>query len=133
MKLLDTSVLVRLGNPEREATVRPYLQQHATESFITSSLVLFEFFRPPKRRQNLEDVRRWVEGVLDSVEPFTQSTALRAARINESLRSQGRELEMRDLLIAAHARELGGQFVTCDSGDFENEAVQQLLDVDVIG
>ncbi|ERH13016.1 MAG: hypothetical protein J07HB67_02047 [halophilic archaeon J07HB67] len=67
------------------------------------------------------------------VEPFTQSAAVQAARIDGSLRSQGRELAMRDLSIAAHARELGARFVTCDSGDFEDEAVRQLLDVDVIG
>jgi predicted nucleic acid-binding protein len=39
---------------------------------------------------------------------------------------------MRDLLIAAHARTLGATFGTFDKHDFENSAVQQLLDVDVI-
>jgi len=58
-------VLVRLGDPEREATVRPYRQRHGA----------------------------W------SVDRCTRS---------------------------------GTRFVTCDSGDFESEPVQQLLDVDVI-
>jgi predicted nucleic acid-binding protein len=39
---------------------------------------------------------------------------------------------MRDLLIAAYASAIDATFVTCDRGDFRNDAVQSLLDVDVI-
>lgn len=132
MRLLDTNVLAKWGNPSKQHEVVPYLQTHADEQFVTSSLVLFEFFRPAKRRDNSQRVHAWVGSVLDGVEPFTGSAGLKAASIEASLQRQEATLRMRDLLIASHARDLEATFVTCDSGDFENEIVQQLLDVDVI-
>lgn len=132
MRLLDTNVLAKWGNPAEQDEVVPYLQAHAGEQFVTSSLVLFEFFRPAKRRTNSRQVRSWLGKVLDGVEPFDESASLRAASVEADLRNHDETLRMRDLLIASHARELGATFVTCDEGDFENRRVQQLLDVDVV-
>lgn len=132
MRLLDTSVLVKWGDPTASEEVVPYLKEHADDQFVTSSLVLFEFFRPAKRRDNSQQVRAWLGRVLDGVEPFAEGAALTAADLESSLADHDRSLGMRDLLIAAHARELGATFVTYDRGDFRNRAVQQLLDVDVI-
>jgi len=110
----------------------PYLQGHADERFVTSTLVLFEFFRPAKRRENSSQVRAWLGRVLDGIEPFTEEASLTAARVEAGLDTHGTTLRMRDLLIAAHARALGATFVTCDQGDFERDPVQQVLDVDVV-
>ncbi|WP_435176550.1 type II toxin-antitoxin system VapC family toxin [Halorussus sp. AFM4] len=132
MKLLDTNVLAKWGNPAAKDEVVPYLQTHAEEQFVTSSLVLFEFFRPAKRRQNGQQVRTWLGKVLDGIEPFDESAGLKAASVEANLRKQDKTLQMRDLLIASHASDLGATFVTYDKGDFENRFVQQLLDVDVI-
>jgi len=132
MRLLDTSVLVKWGDPGKSDEVVPYLQSHAREEFVTSSLVVFEFFRPAKRRANSREVRNWLGRALDGIEPFTESAALAAASVEASLRSQDRSLAMRDLLIAAHAHDLDATLVTLDEGDFGDEAVHQLLDVDVV-
>lgn len=132
MRLLDTNVLAKWGNPRENHKVVPYLQTHAADQFVTSSLVLFEFFRPAKRRNNSQQVRGWLGRVLDDIEPFTESAGLKAASVEASLQSQNKTLRMRDLLIASHARELGATFVTYDKGDFENRPVQRLLDVDII-
>lgn len=132
MRLLDTSVLVTWGDPAESERVLPYLQRHAEDRFVTSSLVLFEFFRPAKRRSNSQEVRAWLGQVLDGIEPFGEGAALRAAAIEASLASQDRSLSMRDLLIAAHADDIGATFVTVDRDDFEDEVVGELLDVDVI-
>jgi len=132
MRLLDTNVLAKWGHPNKNHQVVPYLQDHADEQFVTSSLVLFEFFRPAKRRNNSEHVRTWLGSVLDGIEPFTESTSLTAASVEANLQQQGQSLAMRNLLISAHARDIGATFVTCDKGDFQHSAVQQLLDVDII-
>lgn len=132
MKLLDTNVLAKWGNPAESQAVVPYLQAHAEEQFVTSSLVLFEFFRPAKRRSNSEEVRAWLGSVLDGIEPFEESAAMSAAAVEANLERHDAALQMRDLLIAAHARDVGATFVTFDRGDFESEPVQQLLDVDVL-
>jgi predicted nucleic acid-binding protein len=84
MLLLDTSVLARWGDPARKDTVVPYLQPQADERFVTSSLVVFEFFRPAKRRQNVHDVQTWLGRVLDSIETFDESAALRAQQSGEA-------------------------------------------------
>lgn len=132
MKLLDTSVLAKWGHPEQSQEVVPYLQSHADEQFVTSSLVLFEFFRPAKRRQNSREVRTWLGRVLDGIEPFTESASLQAVSVEASLQQQEQTLAMRDLLIASHARDIGATFVTTDTGDFEHPAARELLDVAVI-
>lgn len=132
MRLLDTNILAKWGNPAEKHTVVPYLQQHADDQFVTSALVMFEFFRPAKRRNNSQQVQAWLGQVLDGVEPFTESAGITAADVEASLHSQNKTLQMRDLLIAAHARDLGATLVTYDKGDFETPAVQQLLDVDVV-
>lgn len=132
MRLLDTTVLAKWGDPTAKHEVVPYLQEHADEAFVTSSLVLFEFFRPTKRRNNSQQVRSWLGRALDGVEPFTERAGLKAASVEASLHKHDATLQMRDLLIASHAKQLGATFVTCDKGDFERRPVQQLLDVDVL-
>lgn len=132
MRLLDTNVLAKWGDPAAKDEVVPYLQRHVDERFVTSSLVTFEFFRPAKRRENSREVRAWLGAVLDDVEPFTERASREAASVEASLHEHDSTLRMRDLLIASHARELGATFVTTDSGDFEDPTVQQLLDVDVV-
>lgn len=132
MLLLDTNVLAKLAHPQRTDEVVPFLRNRTDETWTTSSIVVYEFFRPASRRQQVHEVRTWLGRVLDGIEAFDESAALEAAEVEASLAAQGTSLRMRDLLIAAHARDAGGTFVTFDKGDFRNEAVQQLLDVEVL-
>lgn len=132
MRLLDTNVLAKWGHPTESQKVVPYLQSHADDRFVTSSLVLFEFFRPATRRNNSQQVRAWLGKVLDGIEPFSENAGLEAASVEASLQNQATTLRMRDLLIASHARALEATFVTYDKGDFQNQPIQQLLDVDII-
>ncbi|WP_436932445.1 type II toxin-antitoxin system VapC family toxin [Halosimplex halobium] len=132
MRLLDTNVLAKWGDPAASDEVVPYLQAHADEQFVTSSFVYFEFCRPATRRDNAEEVHAWLGRVLDGVEPFTQSAGVAAANVEAKLQTQDVSLPMRDLLIASHASDLGATFVTVDKSDFAAEPVQQLLDVDLV-
>ena len=132
MRLLDTNVLVKWGNPQEQHTVVPYLERHAEDRFVTSSLVMFEFFRPAKRRDNSGEVQAWLSRALDGVESFTEDTAMKAADAEGSLAEQNVNLPLRDLLIAAHADALGATFVTFDKGEFQSQPVQQLFDVDML-
>ena len=133
MLLLDTSVLVKWGNPSESETVVPYLQAHSDERFVTSSLVVFEFFRPAKRRANSQQVHAWLSQAVDDIEPFSTSAAETAATVESSLAQHDTALAIRDLLVVSHARDLDATFVTCDRNDFENQVVRQLLDIDVVG
>lgn len=81
---------------------------------------------------NSQQVRAWLGTVLDAIELVTESAGLQAARVEANLQRQDTSLKMRDLLIAAHARDLSATFVTYDKGDFQNKPVQHRLDVDVI-
>lgn len=132
MRLLDTSVLAKWGDPAEKDAVVPYLQAHADEPFVTSSLVVFEFFRPARRRNNSQQVHEWLDTALDDVRPFSPAAGEMAAAVEARLERHDQQLPMRDLLIATHARALDATLVTCDRGDFEDEVVQQLLDVDVV-
>jgi len=132
MRLLDTNVLAKWASPKTRPQVAPYLSTHVNEDFVTSSLVVYEFFRPAKRRNNSLQVRHGLTRVLAGIEPFSGSAGRRAAEIEAKLARQNESLGMRDVLIASHTRELGATFVTYDKGDFRNRAVQQLVDVDVI-
>ena len=53
---------------------------------------------------------------------------MEAARIRNGLRSDGDEMAVRDLLIAATARSTGAELVVSDS-DFETEHIEELLAV----
>lgn len=132
MRFLDTNVLAKLAHPEQKDEVLPYLRDQTDETWVTSSVVVFEFFRPAARRQRVVAVQTWLGRVLDGIEPFEESAGLAAAKAEASLADQGASLRMRDLLIAAHARDVGATLVTFDKGDFQNRSVQQLFDVDVI-
>ena len=117
----------------RKYQVLPYLRQRTDETWVTSSLVIFEFFRPAHRRQQVTEVQAWLGSVLDGIEALDESAALEAAQVEASLGNQGTTLSMRDVLIASHSRTIGATFVTADRADFGGKPVQDLLDVDVIG
>ena len=53
---------------------------------------------------------------------------MEAARIQSGLRSDGDEMAVRDLLIAATARSTGAELVVSDP-DFETEHIEELLAV----
>jgi predicted nucleic acid-binding protein len=132
MLLLDTSVLARWMDPDRAQTVVPYLSEHASEEFTTSSLVVFELFRTATRRRRSQDVHAWLGQSLASIEPFTDQAAVTAAQAEAALSQYEPSLALRDLLIVAHAKALDATFVTADASDFQSEPIQQLFEIDII-
>lgn len=132
MLLLDTNVLVKLSHPEQKDKVLPYLRQRTDRTWVTSPLVVFEFFRPAHRRQQISHVQAWLGSVLDGIEPFDESAALEAATIESSLADQGTTMAMRDLLIGAHAKSVGATFVTMDRADFDRGAIRDLIEIEIV-
>jgi predicted nucleic acid-binding protein len=65
--------------------VLPYLDQRRSELWVTSSLVVCEFFRPATRRQSVPQAQAWLGQVLDDVAPFEESAGLEAACVEASL------------------------------------------------
>jgi predicted nucleic acid-binding protein len=119
-------------DPGRAQTVVPYLSEHASEEFATSSLVVFELFRKATRRRRSQDVHAWLGQSLASIKPFTDQAAVTAAQAEAALANREPSLALRDLLIVAHAKALDATFVTADAADFQSQPIQQLFEIDII-
>lgn len=116
MILLDTSVLVdALTGPRRSA---PEFRRaiESGERFLLSSLVLYEWLRGPRQREELEAQ----EALLPREQslPFTFEEAALAARLySEVPRARGREV---DLAIAASAITYNARLWTLNRDDFRD-------------
>lgn len=116
MIVLDTSVLVdALTGPRRSAAaLRRAIE--ASERLLLPSLVLYEWLRGPRHREELEAQ----EALLPREEAavFGPEEAAEAARLYEALpRSRGREI---DLAIAAVTLTHGGALWTLNPADFRD-------------
>lgn len=114
MIVLDTSVLVdALTGPRRSAPAfRGAIE--GSERFLVPSLVLFEWLRGPRLREELEAQ----EALLPREQsiPFTFEEAALAARLySEVPRPRGREV---DLAIAASALTHSARLWTLNPADF---------------
>ncbi len=114
--VLDTSVLIdALTGPRRSApSLRRAIEQG--ERVVLPSLVLYEWLRGPRRREELVAQEALFPAV-DAI-PFGPAEAARAARVYVSLpRPRGREI---DLAIAACALVLGARLWTLNRRDFRD-------------
>ena len=100
---------------------RTFLEEYETEPWAVPSLVLFEAYM----------------GAVDDVDAATREfevlaigddTVLRAARIQDELKSAGVELEFVDAILVAAADEHGASFATNDGGILD-PAVKERVDI----
>ena len=124
MLFLDTSAILSYKREEEPAV--SYLE--GDEPWFTSSVCVYEFVNGAMWRDGISaHVARQSIGGVRSVD-LTETVAMEAARIQSGLRSDGDEMVVRDLLIAATARSTGAELVVSDS-DFETEHIEELLAV----
>lgn len=132
MLVLDNDVLRKYTRPEPDENVVRFLEQRHAEEWATSALVAFEFYRIYDDRTQMQSVGRQLGVILDGVIPFSEETAIEAAALESSLASTDVSLDVRDLLHAAVARDLGETFVTGNRNDFDNGPVRELVDVEFV-
>lgn len=118
MNYLDSSALV--GYLRGTDAAHEYFEAHRNTPFVTSSVVKFELYygalKHPSPQQTIETVATAIDWV--RVVPFTEDAAREAAQIRDTLRTQGKQIGVPDLLIAGAAREAGGTLITRDT-DFQ--------------
>jgi predicted nucleic acid-binding protein len=126
MKLLDTTFLVDHQRGDKD--VAEFLErQDSNEKLVTSSINLKEI---AVGKMMIEDPTPSFDDVLAdfgwlTVEPFDETQALEAARIEAELRDSG-DYEpslSADILIAGVARDIGAPVVTRNVSDFEKIGV----------
>ena len=124
MLFLDTSAILSYKRGERE--VVSYLD--ANEPWFTSTICIYEFVNGAMWQDDVTaHVARQSIGGVRSVD-LSETIAMEAARMQNELRSDGDEMAVRDLLIAATARSTGAELVVSDSA-FETGLLTDLLTV----
>lgn len=124
MIVLDTSVLIdTLTGPRRSAPA--FRAAIATgDRFLLPCLVLYEWLRGPRRREELEAQEALLPR--EQAIPFGAEEAALAARLYEELpRARGREI---DLAIAATAIAQSAQLWTLNRTDFRDIRDLDLFD-----
>lgn len=92
-----------------------FLTEHDDELWAVSSLALFEAYMGAlygRPRGSVDDVFEATRGF--EVLPITDETALRAARLQETLKADGVELGFVDAMLVSTADEAGATFATND-------------------
>jgi len=127
MKLLDTTFLVDHQRGDEDVAEFLEEQENSNEKLVTSSINLKEI---AVGKMMVEDPTPSFDDVLAdfgwlTVEPFDETQALEAARIEAELRGSGDyEPDLSaDILIAGVARDLNAPVVTRNISDFEKIGV----------
>lgn len=128
MRCYDTSFVIDYLTGD-ERTVQ-YLEANTNEQHFLPAVVLYEALQGEVKSAGSSEFAQ-VRGHLDWAEivRFDESAAVEAGRLLDTLASEGRTLSSVDAMIAGTARDIGATLVTSD-GDFTNEIVQSVLDVE---
>lgn len=120
MTAFDTTFLV--DYLDAVPATEEFLQRHESNPFFTPSLSLFEVYRGAAHTGGTETVDR-LGAKLDWIEPLplTQATAREAAVIEAELAEDGKQINLKDVLIGGVCRHHGATLVTRDS-DFDQIA-----------
>lgn len=121
MKFLDTTFLIDHQNGEARA--KSYLDQHESETFVTSTINIKKIAvgrvivqTPSPSQQEIRNDFDWLR-----IEPFSLSHALEAAGIEADLREVGdyRQNLASDILVGGVAKTLNAPVVTQNATDFD--------------
>lgn len=124
--VLDSTVLIaaeRAGQNPRDA-IEQLLRILGDTEAVVSVISIIELAHAIDRANSVERQiarQRFVNELVNeiSIEPITIPIALRAGRIDGTLRSKGQSVSLADLLIGATALELGYSVVTHNLRHFE--------------
>lgn len=118
--LLDTNTCIFLLN-QKPQSVRKRLEKLSLSQICLSSISAFELEagarKGTKLQENLERLGRFFPTI--QVIPFDLEAAQEAGQIAQILREKGTPIGTLDLLIAAHARQLGAVVVTNNLREFQ--------------
>lgn len=94
--------------------------------------VAFEYYAHYDTQADIRTQQQQLNSLFDGILPLTDAVASEAAQLRVLLQSHDLTLDLADLLHAATAREAGATFVTRDADDFDHQALQQLMSIDII-
>lgn len=131
MLILDTNVISEFMQKSPERAVIKWLDSNPGALQWTTSITVYEIrfgiaimVEGKKRRQRERDFERYLsEDIQDRVLPFDTAAAEKAAEISAHTRSIGRNIETRDLQIAAITKSRQATLATRNTKHFENTGV----------
>ncbi|WP_419181195.1 PIN domain-containing protein [Haloarcula pelagica] len=132
MLCLDNSVVAKFARPDPDTNVIGYLKDNASEPWVIPATVMFEYLRYYSSQSAVHQHQHALTQRIQRVLPLTESVAIEAVLLENSLAKQDCSLALADLLHAATARECGATFVTCDTANFDKPPLHQLMDIDII-
>ena len=132
MIVLDTNVLSALMQQAPEPRVVAWLDAQPTESIWTTSVTVFEIrfgleaMAKGKRQRALQEAFRLAltEDLSGRVLNFDVASADEAAAISVRLRSQGRPVEIRDVMIAGIVAARRGTLATRNTKHFQDTKIR---------
>lgn len=125
---LDTSAILSYKRDEPAAV--SYLEDR--KPWFTSTICIYEFINGAMWQDDLSaHVARQSIGGVQSID-LSETVALEATRMQYELRTDGEEMSVRDLLIAATARSTGAELVVADS-DFQTDLLADSMTVTNLG
>ncbi len=126
--LVDANVLSEPTRPQADRRVVDWLRQHepdlAVDPIVLGEIRFGILLLPRgKRRARLE---RWFESGVERIHclPWEAATGLRWAQLLADLRCSGRQMPIKDSMIAATALVHGLTVATRDGRDFEKAGVE---------
>jgi hypothetical protein len=123
---LDTSVIIDMLDPTVDG-VEDVAESHG-RPFLTSSICVFEVLNGTLGSGSTDVVaeRNRFGGVRALA--FTDQLALKAARLQDDIMSDGDRLAPRDAMIAATARSTGDHLLVADD-DFQTDGLESRMNV----
>ena len=132
MICLDNDVFSRYASQQSYPTVERYLSNHARETWLLPSLVLFEYLKRYDSHNRIDTERANAERAVHAVVDVDADVAAQAANLRARLATTNTSLDLADLLIAATAREHGATLATRNKNDFDKSPIHELIDVDIV-
>ena len=118
---LDTDVCIAIIN--RKGLYQNLLAKLLYSRVFISTISLFELFL---RTTNLEPVESFIKDL--EILDFDSTSARKASEVRKALKSEGKEIEIRDLFIASTSIVNGCTLATLNIKDFKNIKDLKLLE-----
>ena len=118
---LDTDACIAIIN--KKGTYQDLLAKLLYSRVFISTITLFELFL---RTINIEPVENFIKDL--EILDFDSTSARKASELKKALKSEGREIEIRDLFIASTAIVNSCTLATLNVKDFKNIKDLKLLE-----